>query len=617
MKKRMLSIVLMLVMLVSVVPMPQAGAAASYSVDKAIAYAKQHWNDGQGECAEFVSRCVRAGGLDMKVITTTRSCLNAAAKASGLPIKELKLNSEGHATKADNGSILAAGDIVAQYCKTDDLYPHIMLCGGYDSQGRATFYAHNGAINNKVQVLNVNTAYDHTLACDIRAHVVHLSSLDDGIFTSSDSTSSSSGVTFSLPTDPNYTSKQKITNTNAVLVNKITKPAGTKVTQMGLHVYDFNGSNIGDHWDYVSNVSDSTTTFHCWYDLNSEFHTTLTPGNTYKYYFYGEFDGQKVTGPTFSFTTTGTRPYVNFWLSDTEKVSFPLETGLTYYAHGEFPEPYEREGYTFDGWYTDPVGGTEITRADYYRGTATVNLYPHYTKNAVVEPTPEPEPDPEPPVVEEPVAEEPEEFTLVFMDLRTMESYGTYTVQNGDKYPIPSRTPTRDGYVFDGWYTSSTGGTQVTSSTTVNLTRDQNLYPHWREVPQLLPETTEITLQIGNPYLYINGARKNIDEQGTVPLLRNSRTLLPVRAVVEAMGGTVNWINSSETVVMTLDGKSLNLQIGSRTAWDGSGNTYQLDVAPILVQSRTMLPIRFVVEYFGGEVLWDNPTETVTINYAA
>ena len=44
MKKRMLSIVLMLVMLVSVVPMPQAGAAASYSVDKAIAYAKQHWN---------------------------------------------------------------------------------------------------------------------------------------------------------------------------------------------------------------------------------------------------------------------------------------------------------------------------------------------------------------------------------------------------------------------------------------------------------------------------------------------------------------------------------------------------------------------------------------------
>ena len=352
MKKRMLSIVLMLVMLVSVVPMPQAGAAASYSVDKAIAYAKQHWNDGQGECAEFVSRCVRAGGLDMKVIATTRSCLNAAAKASGLPIKELKLNSEGHATKADNGSILAAGDIVAQYCKTDDLYPHIMLCGGYDSQGRATFYAHNGAINNKVQVLNVNTAYDHTLACDIRAHVVHLSSLDDGIFTSSDSTSSSPGVTFSLPTDPNYTSKQKITNTNAVLVNKITKPAGTKVTQMGLHVYDFNGSNIGDHWDYVSNVSDSTTTFHCWYDLNSEFHATLTPGNTYKYYFYGEFDGKKVTGPTFSFTTTGTRPYVNFWLSDTEKVSFPLETGLTYYAHGEFPDPYEKEGYTFAGWYT-------------------------------------------------------------------------------------------------------------------------------------------------------------------------------------------------------------------------------------------------------------------------
>lgn len=591
MKKRMLSIVLMLVMLVSVVPMPQAGAASVSGqdiVNKAMEYigkvpyvyggTKIDGSNPGADCSGFICRIYEKFGINMWANRT-------------------KLRNCGTNLGTDL-SVAQLGDIIW-------FDGHVAIYAGTDSKGNHTIVHETGGsfqnvVHTKVSVVNA------TLRGVIRIPGVN------GIYTSSDSTTSTPNVIFSLPTDPNYTSKQKITNTNAVLVNKITKPAGTKVTQMGLHVYDFNGSNIGDHWDYVSNVSDSTTTFHCWYDINSEFHATLTPGNTYKYYFYGEFDGQKVTGPTFSFTTTGTRPYVNFWLSDTEKVSFPLETGLTYYAHGEFPEPYEREGYTFDGWYTDPVGGTEITRADYYRGTATVNLYPHYTKNAVVEPTPEPEPDLEPPVVEE-----PEEFTLVFMDLRTMESYGTYTVQNGDKYPIPSRTPTRDGYVFDGWYTSSTGGTQVTSSTTVNLTRDQNLYPHWREVPQLLPETTEITLQIGNPYLYINGTRKNIDEQGTVPLLRNSRTLLPVRAVVEAMGGTVNWINSSETVVMTLDGKSLNLQIGSRTAWDGSGNTYQLDVAPILVQSRTMLPIRFVVEFFGGEVLWDNPTETVTINYAA
>ena len=82
------------------------------------------------------------------------------------------------------------------------------------------------------------------------------------------------------------------------------------------------------------------------------------------------------------------------------------------------------------------------------------------------------------------------------------------------------------------------------------------------------------------------------------------------------MGGTVGWIDSSETVIMTLDGKSLNLQIGNKTAWDGTGKTYSMDVAPILVKDRTMLPIRFVVEYFGGTVSWADSTQVVTITYA-
>ena len=98
MKKKVLSFLLIVAMAALMLPaMPRASAAATYSVDAAINYAKAHWNDGQGQCAEFVSRCVRAGGLDVKVITTTRSCLNAAVKASGLSVKELKLNSSGYA----------------------------------------------------------------------------------------------------------------------------------------------------------------------------------------------------------------------------------------------------------------------------------------------------------------------------------------------------------------------------------------------------------------------------------------------------------------------------------------------------------------------------------------
>lgn len=55
------------------------------------------------------------------------------------------------------------------------------------------------------------------------------------------------------------------------------------------------------------------------------------------------------------------------------------------------------------------------------------------------------------------------------------------TVTNGGTYGNLG-TPTRDGYTFDGWYTRESGGTRVTSSTTVDLTSDQTLYAHWTKV---------------------------------------------------------------------------------------------------------------------------------------
>lgn len=51
---------------------------------------------------------------------------------------------------------------------------------------------------------------------------------------------------------------------------------------------------------------------------------------------------------------------------------------------------------------------------------------------------------------------------------------------NGFCYSLP--IPTRDGYIFVGWFTKKEGGTQITVSTTVNLKGDQTLYAHWEEV---------------------------------------------------------------------------------------------------------------------------------------
>lgn len=61
---------------------------------------------------------------------------------------------------------------------------------------------------------------------------------------------------------------------------------------------------------------------------------------------------------------------------------------------------------------------------------------------------------------------------------RTEYSPAAQVITNGNTYgTLP--TPTRDGYTFDGWYTSATGGTKITSSSKVTVTGDQTLYAHW------------------------------------------------------------------------------------------------------------------------------------------
>jgi hypothetical protein len=62
--------------------------------------------------------------------------------------------------------------------------------------------------------------------------------------------------------------------------------------------------------------------------------------------------------------------------------------------------------------------------------------------------------------------------------------------------------------------------------------------------------TTVITLTIGNPNITVNGALQPIDASGTTPVIVAGRTLLPIRAVVEALGGTIGWSATTRTVTI-------------------------------------------------------------------
>ena len=116
-------------------------------------------------------------------------------------------------------------------------------------------------------------------------------------------------------------------------------------------------------------------------------------------------------------------------------------------------------------------------------------------------------------------------------------------------------------------------------------------------------------LQIGSTVISINGTESELD---TVPIIKNDRTLLPLRAVVESLGGSVAWENKTKTAAFAKDDKVIFMTIGSRTAFVNT-TEYTIDTEPIIIDGRTMLPIRFVAENLGFKVKWDERTQTITI----
>lgn len=128
-------------------------------------------------------------------------------------------------------------------------------------------------------------------------------------------------------------------------------------------------------------------------------------------------------------------------------------------------------------------------------------------------------------------------------------------------------------------------------------------------------ENTEqfvLMMQIGNPIMTVNGTETHIDENGTVPVVENDRTLVPIRAIIEAMGGHVKWEADTNTAVLELGNDTVTLVIGSTTAYFNERQDV-LDTAPKIINDRTMLPIRYIAESFNFKVDWNDDTQEITI----
>ena len=118
-----------------------------------------------------------------------------------------------------------------------------------------------------------------------------------------------------------------------------------------------------------------------------------------------------------------------------------------------------------------------------------------------------------------------------------------------------------------------------------------------------------ITVTVNNQPVAFEAARR--------PMMMSGRVLVPLRGVLERLGGNVQWDPKNRVVTGAHAGanRQFRVRVGSNEALV-NGETVALDSPPRIANGTTYVPLRFVSEAMGAKVVWDNARRTVIINAA-
>jgi hypothetical protein len=114
--------------------------------------------------------------------------------------------------------------------------------------------------------------------------------------------------------------------------------------------------------------------------------------------------------------------------------------------------------------------------------------------------------------------------------------------------------------------------------------------------------TTRLNLTIGSTSYTVNNSPKTLDSE---PIIVDNRTLVPVRAIVEDFGAQVEWYEDTKSAVIAYKRIKLTLTIGQSV----SG----MDVPARIIKGRIMVPLRYISENFGANVIYDDETKSIAI----
>ena len=125
-------------------------------------------------------------------------------------------------------------------------------------------------------------------------------------------------------------------------------------------------------------------------------------------------------------------------------------------------------------------------------------------------------------------------------------------------------------------------------------------------------DETEIILTIDSKHVLVDGEAIGND---VAPIIRDSRTFLPIRIIAEELGADVVWSEAAQTVTITKGNLEIVIFIGQPFA-TVNGAPVQLDVPAFIEADRTFLPVRFIADNLGAEVDWNDADRTVIIRSA-
>jgi len=264
-------------------------------------------------------------------------------------------------------------------------------------------------------------------------------------------------------------------------------------------------------------------------------------------------------------------------------------TGAGTYAEGETVTLVATPdaGYRFVGWFVDDT--TVSTAATYtFTATADIALVAKFERTVVTGGS----------------SGGATAFTVKF-DSNGGTKVANQSVRRNTTAKEPA-DPTREGYIFAGWYTDAELTQKYDFTTAVK--RSFTLFAGWYETEEEAAKK-QIKLTIGETEASVWGEKV---ENDVAPIIVNDRTMLPARFVAEALGAKVEWNAEERKVTITSEDVEIIIVIDSDVAFV-NGKEVKLDSAAFIQNDRTYTPIRFISENLGANVEWVESSSQVII----